>query len=442
MLTNTRVRRGLASAPMHFRRSGALVSACLALLVAAGACSSGGSGAGTAGDGDDDPDDEREAPAPEQFTGSVDDFYVVPDPLPAGEPGDLIRVQPLDGVAAGETGLRIMYHSTDAEGDDRAVTGVVYHPDAAPARGRLAGAGVGPRHVRPRVPVRTEPPAAGRRAPTASRACAWPPTTSASAPRASSTRTCRPRPRATRSSTRCGPSAQIPEASAGDRWLLVGHSQGGHAALVTGEMAAERLPDHELLGTVAIAPGRPARRDPRRRHPGPHHHVDGAVRRARPRTRRSTPPTTSARPPTRRRRASSRRAASARSSTRWCRSPSRPTSTCATRSTTSLGDEWLAANDPGQVVVGQPDPADLGRARRHRRPRPHAGAVRAALRARAGRRVPRPARRRPRDRALDGRRPHQRLAGRPTRRRTGPRHLRAGERLIRTGAGRPRRRGW
>ena len=35
----------------------------------------------------------------------------------------------------------------------------------------------------------------------------------------------------------------------------MGHSQGGHAALVTGEMAAERLPDHELLGTVAIAPG-------------------------------------------------------------------------------------------------------------------------------------------------------------------------------------------
>ena len=71
------------------------------------------------------------APAPEQFTGSVEDFYVVPDPLPAGEPGDLIRVQAIE-ASAGEAGLRIMYHSTDAEGDDRAVTGVVYHPTGTP----------------------------------------------------------------------------------------------------------------------------------------------------------------------------------------------------------------------------------------------------------------------------------------------------------------------
>jgi pimeloyl-ACP methyl ester carboxylesterase len=47
----------------------------------------------------------------------------------------------------------------------------------------------------------------------------------------------------------------IDEAHAGDRWLAVGHSQGGHAALITNEIAAEALPDHELLGTVAIAPG-------------------------------------------------------------------------------------------------------------------------------------------------------------------------------------------
>jgi pimeloyl-ACP methyl ester carboxylesterase len=47
----------------------------------------------------------------------------------------------------------------------------------------------------------------------------------------------------------------LPEAGAGDRWVATGHSQGGHAALVTAERAAERLPEAELVGTVAIAPG-------------------------------------------------------------------------------------------------------------------------------------------------------------------------------------------
>ncbi len=47
----------------------------------------------------------------------------------------------------------------------------------------------------------------------------------------------------------------LPEVGAGDEWVVAGVSQGGHAALVTGEQASERLPDAELLGTVAIAPG-------------------------------------------------------------------------------------------------------------------------------------------------------------------------------------------
>ena len=63
----------------------------------------------------------------ESFAGAIADFYRVPDPLPPGAPGDLIRTMPID-APAGEVGLRIMYHSTDADGDDRAVTGVVFHP--------------------------------------------------------------------------------------------------------------------------------------------------------------------------------------------------------------------------------------------------------------------------------------------------------------------------
>src|SRR5688572_17232851 len=68
-------------------------------------------------------------PGYEVFTGTVEDFYVVPDPLPAGEPGELIRVQTVAENAA-EVTLRVMYHSRDARDRDRAVTGIVTYPTA------------------------------------------------------------------------------------------------------------------------------------------------------------------------------------------------------------------------------------------------------------------------------------------------------------------------
>jgi len=63
-------------------------------------------------------------------------FYLPPDPLPAGIPGDLIRTEPsrlvlepsgqLGAIMA--TGTRIMYRSTDARGNPTAVTGTYFEP--------------------------------------------------------------------------------------------------------------------------------------------------------------------------------------------------------------------------------------------------------------------------------------------------------------------------
>ena len=65
------------------------------------------------------------------------DFYSPPDPLPPGQPGDLIRTEPsrlvlepsgqLGAILA--TGTRIMYRSTDARGNPIAVTGTYFEPD-------------------------------------------------------------------------------------------------------------------------------------------------------------------------------------------------------------------------------------------------------------------------------------------------------------------------
>jgi len=64
-------------------------------------------------------------------------FYLPPDPLPPGQPGDLIRTEPsrlvlepsgqLGAIVA--TGTRIMYRSADARGNPIAVTGTYFEPD-------------------------------------------------------------------------------------------------------------------------------------------------------------------------------------------------------------------------------------------------------------------------------------------------------------------------
>ena len=63
-------------------------------------------------------------------------FYTPPDPLPPGQPGDLIRTEPsrlvlepsgqLGAIMA--TGTRIMYRSTDSRGNPMAVTGTYFEP--------------------------------------------------------------------------------------------------------------------------------------------------------------------------------------------------------------------------------------------------------------------------------------------------------------------------
>ena len=238
---------------------GRIVAGVAAVAVALAAACSGGDDGGSGAAGDDTGAGAEESTPPvapaavEAFTGPVEGFYDVPDPLPAGEPGDLIRTMPVD-APPGEVGLRVMYHSTDAEGEDRAVTGVVYHPTAAPPEGGwpiVAWAHGTSGLAAPCAPSRgpVAPPAFGVEG-----------------------------VRVATDYIGLGPNGELhpylsaaaeghavvdgvaaaralPDAHAGDRWVLTGHSQGGHAALVANEMAADRLPDVELLGTVAIAPG-------------------------------------------------------------------------------------------------------------------------------------------------------------------------------------------
>src|SRR5262245_18417251 len=68
-----------------------------------------------------------------------DAFYVPPDPLPAGEPGDVIWSRPFAGPG-GAQGFYALYLSTTVDGQPIAVSGVVIAPGpgatAAPPEGR------------------------------------------------------------------------------------------------------------------------------------------------------------------------------------------------------------------------------------------------------------------------------------------------------------------
>ncbi len=56
-------------------------------------------------------------------------FYVPPDPLPSGAPGDVIRTEPLRMASLpGARAWRVLYRSTTATGEPTAVSGVVITP--------------------------------------------------------------------------------------------------------------------------------------------------------------------------------------------------------------------------------------------------------------------------------------------------------------------------
>ena len=46
----------------------------------------------------------------------------------------------------------------------------------------------------------------------------------------------------------------FPNSGASNRFAVWGHSQGGHAALFTGELAARYAPELKLVGVAAAAP--------------------------------------------------------------------------------------------------------------------------------------------------------------------------------------------
>jgi alpha-beta hydrolase superfamily lysophospholipase len=189
-------------------------------------------------------------------------FYQVPDPLPPGPPGALIRVTPIAGLS-GSTDSRawaILYHSRDFDGHDVAVSGVVVAPPgAAPPQGRpvlvWAHGSVGladrcaPSHsgvvgapsswlgglvLQDMVVAATDYQGLGTPGPTRSLIGL------------SAGRAVLDVARAAR---------RLDAAGASGRVVLQGHSEGGHAVLWAAELARSYAPELQVLGVATTAPG-------------------------------------------------------------------------------------------------------------------------------------------------------------------------------------------
>ncbi|WP_395726762.1 alpha/beta fold hydrolase [Nakamurella sp.] len=57
-------------------------------------------------------------------------FYALPDPIPAGNPGDVVRTEELRSAPYGTVAWRVMYHSTDVHGAPLLASAVVIAPTA------------------------------------------------------------------------------------------------------------------------------------------------------------------------------------------------------------------------------------------------------------------------------------------------------------------------
>lgn len=190
---------------------------------------------------------------------AVDAFYATPDDLPA-EPGVLLRSEPFTrDVPAGATGWRILYTTTAADGSPATASGLVLTPDdvdgPAPVIAWAHGTTGWATQCAPTL--LTHPFEAGAMPalePLVAQGWALVAT--------DYTGLGTPGPHPYLIGAGEGHSVldgiraaqQLTDADLASETVVWGHSQGGHAALWTGQLAPDYAPDLDLLGIVAMAP--------------------------------------------------------------------------------------------------------------------------------------------------------------------------------------------
>lgn len=187
-------------------------------------------------------------------------FYAAPAEI-EGAPGALIRHEVIDGFVDGATAYRILYHSEDLGGEPTVASGLVVIPDdlAIPEGGRpiLAHTHGTMGVARSCAPSLLGPAYADQMWGVEELvASGW----ILAAPDYLGLGAEGDHPyligRVTAQSTLdiVRAAIELADGDASTRFAVAGHSQGGHAALFTGQRAAREAPELELLAVAALAP--------------------------------------------------------------------------------------------------------------------------------------------------------------------------------------------
>jgi len=191
---------------------------------------------------------------------AVAPFYLAPSPAPeAAAPGTIIRQEPVVGAPEGARAWRILYHSTDVDGKDTLVSGLVIAPVAPAADGSRTvvswahpTTGTAPRcapssGIAPFAFIEglSDLLAAGHvvvATDYAGMGIAGPPSFLIGAAEAANV-------------LDVARAARLVEGiGAGDRVILWGHSQGGHASIFAAQRAASYAPELTIAGVAVAAP--------------------------------------------------------------------------------------------------------------------------------------------------------------------------------------------
>ncbi len=189
---------------------------------------------------------------------TVDGFYEVPQPLPAGDPGEVIRTKRLYGAPDGSIAHRVLYHSTDRLGNDIAVSGIAVVPTGDPPKGGWPVVSWG--HPTTGIAAQCAPSLLiepfvsieGMR--TLVQAGYIVVATDYSGMGAKGVSAYLVGQTEGRNVLDAARAVRKMDVGAGTDLLLWGHSQGGQAVLFAGQEAASYAPELHLLGVAAAAP--------------------------------------------------------------------------------------------------------------------------------------------------------------------------------------------
>ncbi len=192
---------------------------------------------------------------------TADALYDVKSGEIAGKPGSIIRVWPLEGGGpGGGDAFRILYRSTGLNGEPIAVSGAIFvPPGAAPQGSRNVIAWAHPTSgVVEACAPSLMPDVSGMTWGLANMLAQGYVVVATDYPGLGVPGQIHPyligvsEGRAVLDSVRAA--RDLPGSGASNRFAVWGHSQGGHAALYTGELAASYAPDLKLVGVAAAAP--------------------------------------------------------------------------------------------------------------------------------------------------------------------------------------------